>query len=81
MIGGMTAFAGHLTVCDQVILTGNSTVTKSITKPGIYSSGIVGAVPNREFRKQNAQFYRLSNLIDRVKVLERNTKEKSNDDR
>lgn len=45
-------------------------MTKSITEPGMYSSGIVGAVPNLEFRKNNARFHRLENLMDRVKSLE-----------
>lgn len=70
MIGGATCFAGHLTICDNAMFTGMTAVTKSITKPGIYSSGIVGAVPNHEFRKNNARFHRLENLIERVKVLE-----------
>lgn len=70
MVGGATCFAGHITVCDNVMLTGMTTVTKSITEPGIYSSGIVGAVTNHEFRKNNARFYRLESLMQRVKTLE-----------
>lgn len=70
MIGGASCFAGHLSVCDGVIMTGMTTVTKSITEPGIYSAGIVGAVPNLEFRKNNARFHRLENLMQRVKSLE-----------
>jgi UDP-3-O-[3-hydroxymyristoyl] glucosamine N-acyltransferase len=70
MIGGGTCFAGHITICDKVIITGMTAVTKSITEPGMYSSGIVGAVPNLEFRKNNARFHRLDNLIERVKHLE-----------
>lgn len=74
MIGGASCFAGHLSVCDNVILTGLSTVTKSITEPGIYSSGLVGAVPNLEFRKNNARFHRLENLMQRIKSLEATVK-------
>lgn len=70
MIGGATCFAGHLHVCDGVIITGMTAVTKSITERGIYSSGIVGAVPNLEFRKNNARFHRLENLMEKVKELE-----------
>ncbi len=70
MIGGASCFAGHLTVCDNVMITGMTAVTKSILEPGIYSSGIVGAVPNHEFRKNNARFHRLENLMQRVKQLE-----------
>lgn len=70
MIGGATCFAGHLTVCDKAMITGMSAVTKSIREPGIYSSGIVGVVPNDEFRKNNARFHRLGHLMERVKSLE-----------
>jgi len=75
MIGGKSTFAGHITVCDNVMITGMTAVTKSIREPGIYSSGIVGAVPNKEFRKNNARFHRLENLMERVKTLETALKE------
>lgn len=70
MIGGTSAFAGHISIADQVIITGMTAVTKSIREPGMYSSGIVGAVPTPEFRKNNARFHRLENLMERVKKLE-----------
>jgi UDP-3-O-[3-hydroxymyristoyl] glucosamine N-acyltransferase len=76
MVGGKTSFAGHIEITDNVMLTGMTAVTKSITEPGIYSSGIVGAVPNSEFRKNNARFHRLANLMERVKTLETILKEK-----
>jgi len=76
MVGGKTSFAGHITICDNVMITGMTAVTKSIREPGIYSSGIVGAVPNKEFRKNNARFHRLENLMERVKTLEAIIKEK-----
>lgn len=77
MIGGAANFAGHLTVADQVMITGMTAVTKSIREPGLYSSGIVGAVPNHEFLKNNARFHRLENLMQRVKNLETALKELS----
>jgi UDP-3-O-[3-hydroxymyristoyl] glucosamine N-acyltransferase len=70
MIGGAVCFAGHLTVCDGAMITGMTAVTKSIREPGVYSSGIVGAIPNQEFRKNNARFHRLGHLIERVQALE-----------
>lgn len=70
MIGGSVCFAGHITIHDHVMVTGMTAVTKSIRESGIYSSGIVGAVPNHEFRKNNARFHRLDNLIQKVKKLE-----------
>jgi len=39
MVGGAVGFAGHLSVCDEVTITGYSLVSHSITRPGVYSSG------------------------------------------
>jgi len=75
MIGGKSNFAGHITVCDNVMITGMTQVTKSILEPGTYSSGIVGAVTTPEFKKNNARFYRLGNLMQRVKYLESTLKD------
>lgn len=75
MIGGTSAIAGHLTIADNVILTGHTTVTKSIPNAGMYSAGIIGAVPTKEFHKNNARFHRLENLMQRVKSLESTIKE------
>lgn len=75
MIGGASNFAGHLRVADRVIITGMTAVTKSILEPGMYSSGVVGAVPNHEFLKNNARFHRLEHLMQRVKALESAMKE------
>lgn len=75
MIGGGSCFAGHITIADNVVITGMTAVTKSITEAGIYSSGIVGAVPNLEFRKNNARFHRLDNLMQRVKNVESTLKQ------
>lgn len=76
MIGGASIIAGHVTIADNVALTGMTTVNKSIRESGIYSSGIiVGAVPNKEFLKNNARFNRLENLMQRVKTIELALKE------
>ncbi len=40
MIGGMVGFAGHLTIADDVMITGCSLVSASIRAPGSYSSGM-----------------------------------------
>lgn len=55
MIGGATAISGHLTICDGVVFTGMSMVTKSISTPDVYSSG-TGLLPNKEWRKCAVKF-------------------------
>jgi UDP-3-O-[3-hydroxymyristoyl] glucosamine N-acyltransferase len=68
-IGGMVAINGHMSVCDGAIITGMSMVTKSITKPGIYSSGMPHTT-NKEWRKSIAHLRNLSDMKSRLKVLE-----------
>ncbi|MBQ4810381.1 UDP-3-O-(3-hydroxymyristoyl)glucosamine N-acyltransferase [Pseudoalteromonas luteoviolacea] len=68
-IGGMVAINGHNEVCDGVVITGMSMVTKGITKPGIYSSGMPHTT-NKEWRKNIAHLRNLSDFKARIKALE-----------
>ena len=40
MIGGAVGIAGHIEICDHVTISGMTMITKSITKPGTYTSGM-----------------------------------------
>lgn len=40
MIGGAASIIGHLDICDEAIISATTFVTKSITEPGTYTSGI-----------------------------------------
>jgi UDP-3-O-[3-hydroxymyristoyl] glucosamine N-acyltransferase len=40
MIGGGAGLVGHITIADGVTVSGMTLVTKSITKPGTYTSGL-----------------------------------------
>src|SRR5690349_22096267 len=40
LIGGGVGIVGHLSICDGVTISGFTFVTKSITRPGTYSSGM-----------------------------------------
>jgi UDP-3-O-[3-hydroxymyristoyl] glucosamine N-acyltransferase len=57
MIGGMVGFAGHLTIADDVVVTGCSLVSASIREAGSYSSGMP-AVPTRAWRRMVAHLRR-----------------------
>lgn len=70
MIGGHCAIGGHLEIADGVVLTGRSMITRSVTEPGVYSSG-TGLQPNREWRKSVARFRELDDLARRVRQLEK----------
>jgi UDP-3-O-[3-hydroxymyristoyl] glucosamine N-acyltransferase len=68
MLGGMVGVAGHLTICDDVVVTGRSFVNSSIRKPGYYSGGITVDESTR-FRKNAARFHRLDELARQVRRL------------
>jgi UDP-3-O-[3-hydroxymyristoyl] glucosamine N-acyltransferase len=56
-VGGMVGFAGHLTIADDVVITGYSLVSASIREPGSYSSGMP-TVPTRAWRRMVAHLRR-----------------------
>ena len=58
MIAGMVGFAGHLTIADDVVVTGLSMVSASIKQAGSYSSGMP-AIETRVWRRLVARFRRL----------------------
>ena len=70
MIGGAVGFAGHLTIADDVVITGYSAVSHSIASAGVYSS----TIPLEEvhtWRRLVARFKRSPLLDARVRRLER----------
>jgi UDP-3-O-[3-hydroxymyristoyl] glucosamine N-acyltransferase len=69
-MAGLVGINGHIEVCDGVVFTGMSMVTKSITQPGVYSSGIPAAA-NKEWRKNMVALRNITSLNQRVKTLER----------
>ena len=66
---GKAASAGHLAICDDVVVLGRATITKDITKPGAYS-GVFPAESAREWARNVARFRRIDTLKDRVRKLE-----------
>jgi UDP-3-O-[3-hydroxymyristoyl] glucosamine N-acyltransferase len=69
-IAGLVGVNGHINIADDCIFTGMAMVTKNISKPGVYSSGMPAA-PNKEWNKSNARVKRLDSLTNRVKELEK----------
>jgi UDP-3-O-[3-hydroxymyristoyl] glucosamine N-acyltransferase len=70
MFGGQSAIAGHIEICDDVIVFGKGMITKSITEPGTYGTGIP-ALPVKEWGRMVARVRRLGSLIERVSKLEK----------
>jgi len=70
MIAGAVGITGHVDICDDVVVTGMSMISHSITAPGIYS-GALPAEPAALWRRLTARFKRGEALAQRVRRLER----------
>lgn len=70
MFAGKSGAVGHITICDDVIVGGQSYISKDVTEPGAYAASFP-AETDRSWAKQVARFRRLSVLIERVKKLEK----------
>jgi UDP-3-O-[3-hydroxymyristoyl] glucosamine N-acyltransferase len=72
MIGGMAGIVGHLSICDDVAVTGLSMVSRTITRPGVYSGGIP-AEEARAWRRIVGRLKRIDSMANRLSALERVT--------
>lgn len=70
IIGGAAVINGHIQVCDQATITGMAMVMRSISEPGIYSSG-VPAQSNKEWRKMAARVLHIDEMHKRLNQLEK----------
>ena len=75
MFGGKSGIVGHVSMCDDVVVQGKTMISKSITKPGVYSGSFPGDEVGR-WRRYVARFRQLDKLFDRVSVLEGKAKKK-----
>ncbi len=72
-IGGAAAIGGHLEIADDVHLTATSSVPNSISKAGVYSSG-VPIQENKVWRRNVIRMLHLEDMAKRIKALERKLK-------
>jgi UDP-3-O-[3-hydroxymyristoyl] glucosamine N-acyltransferase len=70
MIAGGVGIVGHITVCDDVVLTARALVTRSIDKPGTYS-GALHAEEAMQWRRNAARFRNLDSMAERLRAAER----------
>ncbi|MFN3235332.1 MAG: UDP-3-O-(3-hydroxymyristoyl)glucosamine N-acyltransferase [Gammaproteobacteria bacterium] len=69
-IGGGAGVTGHINIADQVGIAAMSMISKSIDKPGHYTSRGMGLQTLREWQKSAALLRRLDRWIGRVRKLE-----------
>jgi len=74
VFGGQAAINGHIEICDGVTILGMTGVSNSITEPGVYASPLP-AKPVRDWRRMVARLVNIESLAQRIKQLEKNTKE------
>lgn len=70
VLGGACGVSGHLRITDNVHVTAMTMVIKSLTEPGVYSSG-TGVQPNAEWRKSIARLRQLDKMARRLKNVEK----------
>jgi len=61
---------GPVEICDQVVVSGMTHVSSSITQPGIYSGGVLHS-PGRQWKRNALRLLKLDELFRRVASLER----------
>ena len=61
---------GPIEICDQVVVSGMTHVSSSISEPGIYSGGVIHS-PTRRWKRNALRLLRLDDLFRRVARLER----------
>ncbi|MBY4897986.1 UDP-3-O-(3-hydroxymyristoyl)glucosamine N-acyltransferase [Cupriavidus sp. AU9028] len=71
MIGGSANFAGHLTIADGTIVSGGTSITKSIAQPGRHFTSVFPFLPHAEWERNAAIVRGLSKLRERVQQLEK----------
>jgi UDP-3-O-[3-hydroxymyristoyl] glucosamine N-acyltransferase len=69
-IGGGAGILGHLELTDHVVVTAMTLVTKSISRPGVYSSG-VPAQENAAWNRNAARLRRLDKLARKTRMRAR----------
>ena len=70
MIAGMSGVNGHVTVCDDVIISAKTFLSKDVKIPGRYA-GNFPAINAADWARQVGRFRRLDKLIERVRKIEK----------
>lgn len=73
--GGAAMIAGHLRIVDNVTVSGGTIITKSLLKPGVYTS-VQPSMPHADWMKNASHLRHLDRLATRVKALEQALKYK-----
>ncbi|WP_374243725.1 UDP-3-O-(3-hydroxymyristoyl)glucosamine N-acyltransferase [Zoogloea sp.] len=70
MVGGKAGFSGHLSVADDVTVSADTNVTKSIDKPGVYTS-MLPLQSHADWVRNFSHLRRLDAMAERLRELEK----------
>jgi UDP-3-O-[3-hydroxymyristoyl] glucosamine N-acyltransferase len=79
MIGGGVGLVGHISICDHVTVSGFSLITKSITQPGTYTSGLP-FMPHAEWLRNAVHLRRLDEMARSLRKEPTGDERDRNDD-
>jgi UDP-3-O-[3-hydroxymyristoyl] glucosamine N-acyltransferase len=68
-LGGAAMIHGHIGLCDNVIVSGGTLISRSINEPGFYS-GVFPFMSNRDWERNAALVRHLRELRERIRNLE-----------
>jgi UDP-3-O-[3-hydroxymyristoyl] glucosamine N-acyltransferase len=69
MIGGQAGLVGHITIADDVVISGCTLVSKSIRQPGVYTGGLPQQT-HAEWVKNFSHLRHLDALATKIRLLE-----------
>jgi UDP-3-O-[3-hydroxymyristoyl] glucosamine N-acyltransferase len=70
MFAGRSGSVGHVTICDDVIVSACTFVSKDVKEPGVYSASFP-AEKDKNWKRKAARFRRIDDIVNRIKVLEK----------
>ncbi len=76
IVGGAGMISGHLNIASGTTISGGSTLMKSISKPGVYTS-VFPIDTHEEWLRNASHIRRLAKLADRIAELEKSLKQKN----
>ena len=79
MIGGGVGIVGHISICDHVTISGFSFITKPITAPGTYTSGLP-FMPHAEWLRNAMHLRRLDKIVRALRKDSAGEDRERNDD-
>jgi UDP-3-O-[3-hydroxymyristoyl] glucosamine N-acyltransferase len=77
IIGGASNFAGHLTIADRTTVSGNTSIIRSITEPGLHFTGVYPSMPHSAWEKNAAILRSLDKIRQRLRLLDKNQNKES----